>query len=80
MILYIQNIIIKNEYIENSKGKRFYPVINSSDGNGGYNQMFSGMLRYWQTFDLTKYNTTDTLKAVFELKGEEIIIELESKN
>lgn len=74
----VRNILIKNEYVENSKGERFYPVINGSDGNGGYNQMFSGMLRHWQTFNLTKYGATDTLKVVFELKGEEIIIELES--
>lgn len=76
----VRNILIKNEYIENDKGEKFYPVINSNDGNGGYNQMFSGVLRHWQTFDLTRYNSTDTLKVVFELKGEEIVIELENKN
>ena len=41
--------------------------------------MFSGMLRHWQTFDLTKYNSTDTLKVVFELNGKQIEIELERK-
>ena len=76
----VRNIIIKNEYVENSNGERFYPVVNSSDGNGGYNQMLNGILRYWQTFDLTKYNATDTLKAVLEINGEEIVIELENKN
>lgn len=76
----VRNIIIKNEYVENSNGERFYPVVNSSDGNGGYNQMLNGILRYWQTFDLTKYNATDTLKAVLEINGEEIVIEFESHN
>lgn len=76
----VQNILVKNEYIENSNGEKFYPVVNSSDGNGGYNQMFNGMLRYWQTFNLTKYDATDTLKLVLEKQGEIIEIELENKN
>lgn len=75
----VRNIIIKDEYVENDKGEKFYPVKSSSDGNEGYNQMFSGMLRHWQTFDLTKYNSTDTLKVVFELNGKQIEIELERK-
>lgn len=75
----VRNIIIKNEYVENDKGEKFYPVKSSSDGNEGYNQMFSGMLRHWQTFDLTEYNSTDTLKVNFELNGEQIEIELERK-
>ena len=76
----VQNILVKNEYIENSNGEKFYPVVNSSDGNGGYNQMFNGMLRYWQTFNLTKYDATDNLKLVLEKQGEIIEIELENKN
>lgn len=76
----VKNILIKNEYIENSKGERFYPVVNSSDGNGGYNQMLNGILRHWQTFDLTKYGATKNLKVVLEINGEEIVIELENKN
>ncbi len=76
----VQNILIKNEYIENSNGEKFYPVVNSSYGNGGYNQMFNGMLKYWQTFNLTKYDATDNLKLVLEKQGEIIEIELENKN
>ena len=76
----VQNILVKNEYIENSNGEKFYPVVNSSDGNGGYNQMFNGMLKYWQTFNLTKYDATDNLKLVLEKQGEIIEIELENKN
>ncbi len=75
----VRNILIQNEYVENSEGKRFYPVINSSDGNGGYNQMLNGMFRHWQTFNLTKYKATDSLKVVFEFNDEKIIIELENK-
>ncbi len=74
----VRNILIQNEYVENSKGKKFYPTQNS-DGDGGYNQMLNGMFRHWQTFNLTKYNATDNLKLVFEFNGEEIIIELENK-
>lgn len=74
----VRNILIQNEYVENSKGEKFYPTENN-DGDGGYNQMFSGMLIHWQTFNLTKYDATDNLKVVFEFNGEEIIIELENK-
>lgn len=75
----VDNILIKGEYVENSNGEKFYPL-QSGDGDGGYNQMFNGMLNYWQTFDLTKYNATETLKVVMQTKdGEEIIIELENK-
>lgn len=75
----VDSILIKGEYVENSNGEKFYPL-QSSDGDGGYNQMFNGMLNYWQTFDLTKYNATETLKVVMQTKeGEEIIIELENK-
>lgn len=74
----VRNILIQNEYVENSEGKRFYPTQNSDD-DGGYSQMFSGMLNRWQTFNLTKYNATDDLKVVFEFNGEKIIIELENK-
>ena len=76
----VENILIKNEYIENEKGERFYPIINSSDANGGYNQMFDGTLRYWQTFNLTQYNTTDTLKVVLEKQGQIVEIILSRKN
>ena len=76
----VQNILIKNEYVENDDGERFYPVVNSSDGNGGHNQMLNGFLRYWQTFNLTKYNATDTLKVVLEKQGEIIEIELQNKS
>lgn len=75
----VRNIIMKNEYVQNSDGDRFYPVVNSSDGNGGYNQMLNGILRHWQTFDLTKYDVTDTLKVFLEINGEEIVIELVNK-
>ena len=75
----IQNRLIQNEYVENEKGERFYPVKNSSDANGGYNQMFDGTLRYWQTFNLTQYNATDTLKVVFDKQGEKVEIILHKK-
>lgn len=75
----IKEILIKDEYIENSNGERFYPVINSNDDNGGYNQMLDGTLRYWQTFNLTEYNATDTLKLVLNKQGKIIEINLKNK-
>lgn len=74
----IKEILIKDEYIENNKGERFYPVINSNDDNSGYNQMLDGTLRYWQTFNLTEYNATDTLKLV--LNKQDKIIEINLRN
>lgn len=75
-----QNILINNEYVENDRGEKFFPVINSSDGNMGYNQMFNGNLRYWQTFNFTQYNMTDIIYVIFEKQGKKINIVLQRKN
>jgi len=71
-------IAIQKEYIETSDGKRFEPS-GRSDGDGGYG-VPSGenkIINYYQTFNLTKYDETDTVKVhMFTNKGTEIIIEL----
>ena len=66
----------KNEYIENERGKTFYPS-KSTDQDAGYSNIEMKYLIYWQTFDLTKYDATNTLKVFFNYKGEDVVVELE---
>jgi len=75
----LSSILIQNEYVVNEKGIKYYPVINDNDGNGGYNKMLNGKLKYWQTFELTKYDATDELKVVIEMQGEKVEIKLQNK-
>ena len=74
---------LQNEYVENEEGKRFEPA-RRSDGDGGYSLPAgesNKIINYSQTFNLTKFDATDTLKVhIFTNKGEEIIIELEKVN
>lgn len=66
----------KNEYIENERGKTFYPS-KSTDQDAGYSNIEMKYLIYWQTFDLTKYDATNTLKVFFNYKGDDVVVELE---
>lgn len=68
----------KNEYIENDKGEKFYPTISTSEDTG-YSFIDMSYLLHWQTFNLNKYNATNTLKIYMNYNGEDIIIELERK-
>ncbi len=68
----------KNEYIENEKGEKFYPTI-STGNDTGYSFIDMSYLLHWQTFNLNKYNATDTLKVYINYNGEDIIIELKRK-
>ena len=74
---------LQNEYVENEEGKRFEPA-RRSDGDGGFSLPAgesNKIINYSQTFNLTKFDATDTLKVhIFTNKGEEIIIELEKVN
>lgn len=81
----INDLLIQNEYVLNEDGKIFYPA-KSSDGDGGYGQLFDGTLNYWQTFDLTSLDATDNITIVISKNGkwkkedgEEIIIKLSRK-
>ena len=70
---------IQREYVETSDGKIF-ETSQRSDGDGGYGvpKGENKIVDYHQTFNLTKYDATDTIKVhMFTNKGEEIIIELE---
>lgn len=68
----------KNEYIENDRGEKFYPTISTSEDTG-YSFIDMSYLLHWQTFNLNKYNATNTLKIYMNYNGEDIIIELERK-
>lgn len=68
----------KDEYIENEKGEKFYPS-NSTSEDTGYSYVDMSYLLHWQTFNLNKYNATNSLKLYLNYLGEDIVIELERK-
>lgn len=69
-----------NECVETSDGRKFYPA-HRSDGDGEISVKEDGIVRYYNTFNLTNYDATDTLKVhVFKSNGEEVIIELVKDN
>lgn len=72
-------IALQKEYVETTDGKRF-ETAQRSDGDGGYGVPAgeNKIINYYQTFNLTKYDTTDEITVhIFTNKGEEITIELE---
>lgn len=75
-------IALQNEYIETSDGRKF-ETAQRSDGDGGYSLPTDEekIINYSQTFNLTKYDSTDKVNVhIFTNKGEEIVIELEKQN
>ena len=65
-----------NECVETSYGNKFYPS-HRSDGDGLISVDNNGLVTYYQTFNLTNYDATDTLKVhLFKTDGTEVIIEL----
>jgi len=69
-------IYIKDEYIENEDGIKYYPQ-GINDGDGGYSISDDGILNYWQTFELTQFNLTEKLKIVLKTYDDkEIVINL----
>ena len=65
-----------NECVETSDGTKYYPA-RRSDGDGEISVQEDGIVRYYQTFDLTNYDATDNLKVhIFKSNGEEVIIDL----
>ena len=65
-----------NEYVETSDGKKFTPACRS-DGDGGMSIDKDGNVKYYNTFNLTQYDATDTLKVhLFKDNGDEVTIEL----
>ena len=75
-------IALQNEYIETSDGRKF-ETAQRSDGDGGYSLPTDEekIINYSQTFNLTKYDSSDKVNIhIFTNKGEEIVIELEKQN
>lgn len=65
-----------NECVETSDGRKFYPA-RRSDGDGEISVLGDGIVRYYNTFNLTTYDATEKLKVhVFKRNGDEVIIEL----
>ena len=68
-----------NECVETSDGTKYYPA-HRSDGDGEISVKEDGIVRYYNTFNLTNYDATDTLKVhLFKSNGEEVIINLEKE-
>ena len=68
----------KNKVVT-SEGKEYYHQ-GRSDGDGSISVDSDGIVKYYNTFNLTKFDATDTLKVhLFKANGEEVIIELEEK-
>ena len=55
------NNIVNKEYIENSNGDKFYPAESNSE-QAGTDYGFNEKIKLWQTFNLTKYAMTDSMK------------------
>lgn len=63
-------------YVETEDNKRYYPAESSSE-DSGFSRPYTGNITYWQTFTLTKYDATDTLKVFINYKQKDIQIGLE---
>ena len=62
-----------------SEGKEYYKQ-GKSDGDGSISVDSDGIIKYYNTFNLTKYDATDILKVyLFKTNGAEVIIELEKE-
>lgn len=68
-----------NTYVETENGTKYYPSESSSEDSGYSNDFMNGTITYWQTYNLTKYQASPTLKLVLNYKNEEITIELEEQ-
>lgn len=67
----------EKDCVENSKGEKFYPS-QRSDGDGEISTNADGTVKFYNTYNLTNYDATDTLKVhIYKKNGEEVIVELE---
>lgn len=72
-------LALREQYIENEKGEKFTPA-RTSDGDGGYATVEDRIIEYHNTFNLTKYDSTDVITLhILTNKNEEIIIDFESE-
>ena len=63
-------------YIENSNGKKFYCTFSPSRKQNS-NFIDGNKFDFYETFGMTKYDSTDKIKAVLYYYGEPVTIELE---
>ena len=66
----------KPSYIENSNGKKFYCSLSPSRKQNS-NFIDDNRYDFYETFDMTKYDSTDKIKVVLYYYGEPVTIELE---
>lgn len=65
-----------NPYVETDNKLKYYPI-KSSNKDSGFYRDFNGHIFYWQTFELTKFDATNTLKVFINYKQKDIEIILE---
>lgn len=68
--------IYRNIYIENSEGRKFYPS-NTSFENSGLYDLSDKTICYWNTFNLTNNDLTDSLTLHIKYNNNENIIYLQ---
>ena len=67
----------ENNRVTTSDGKEYYKQ-GRNDGDGSISVDSDGVVKYYNTFTLTKFDATDDIKVhLFKTNGEEVIIELE---
>ncbi len=65
------------EYVETTNGKKFY-ISQRNDGDGELSIGNDRNSKYYNTFNLTKFDATENLKVhLFKNNGQEVIIEME---
>ena|GEM_PF-872019 len=81
------DIFAPTEYIENKDGRKFYPSKENSESGGYSDDYQNGIVSYWQTFNLTKYdNAGNNLKVYLKYNTDgygdwkDIVIELEKQD
>ena len=67
----------KNNRVTTSDGKDYYKQ-GRNDGDGSISIGSDGIVKYYNTFTLTKFDATDVIKVyLYKSNGDEVIIELE---
>ena len=70
---------LKNIYIENENNQKFYPTEHTSENSIIDRTSDNDSFTYTDTFDITKYNITNTLTIHFQYNGLDKIIILQKK-
>ena len=71
-------IFYARPYIENQNNEKFYPTEGNFEDSGIIRE-YSGNIKYWQTFNITKADLTDELNLYIKYKGEDIYMTLIKK-